>query len=481
MTRLGKGMLVLLLIFLLGGCSNLSWTTAGKIVPPVNNTCPLEGKWKVLQDLHSGEGNQEWVGDTAQFTSEAAMFGDYVWSNPTYKIKKVNSTDYLLTKYLSLPGTLVPANKEVDVITLTTAENFLGEFMKINDSKIIAFVQNNVLLLQKVSEQADHLADVHSSDEDIKNQNRAGASGILLGVKLQQNGEVVYQTLWLAADNKQLHQVLTSNNIFFPRTSGFWELQVHRQLDGAAEDDQLSAHDVTTKIAKLPSRGLEIDQPKAQGFQKKIIDYVGNDYVAIENNTNGINQLQVLPVDKISTQTGIKASDLLEDSGFSAYTKSRALASRALSNEGFTLIDKDNFEENFGLARKNGHWYLQGRINYLSQGTAHCLDYNMNLIPPTKLIYYDTLCLNWKTIIDRVPDAVDAFTSPNRDIALVMTKTKLYVYGISVDQLDSEPLLKLELKDGESPIMAEWATGSYVDNWEKAFLAYGAKVTTGKP
>ncbi|WP_407307758.1 hypothetical protein [Desulfosporosinus sp. SB140] len=485
MAKLCKLMLVSLSILLLGGCANLSWTTAGKIIPPANNVCPLEGKWTVIQDLHSsghsGEGNQQWVGDAAQFTSEAALLGDYIWNSPTYKIKKVNSTDYLLTKYLSLSSTLVPTNQDVDVITVSSAENFLGEFMKINDSKIIAFVQNDVLLLQKVSEQADHFSDdINPNVLDIKNQGRAGTSGVLLGLKVREKDKVAYQTLWLAADNKQLHQVLICNNIFFPRSSGFWELQVHNLLSGAEEDDELSAHDVTTKISKLQSRGLEENQLKAQtGTHKRIIDYVGNDYVAIENDINGINQLQVLPVDKISAQAGIKASDLLEDSGFSAYNKSRVLARRALSNEGFTPIDEDNFEENFGITRKNGHWYLQGRINYLNEGTANYMDYNVNLIPPTKLIYYDTLCLNWQNIIDRVPDALDAFTSPNRDIALVITKTRLYVYGISTDQLDSEPLLKLEMKDGETAIMAEWATGSYVDNWEKAFLAYGAKVMSG--
>lgn len=482
MVRVCKLLLVVLSFLLLGGCGNLSWSTAGKIVPPVNNVCPLEGKWSVLQDLQtdgqSRGGGQQWVGDIAQFTPGVAMLGGYVWNSPTYKIKKVNSTDYLMTKYLALSSTLVPNNHEVDVTTVSTAENFLGDFMKIDDTKIIAFVQNDVLLLQKVSDQVDSsLAATNLNVFDINNQSKAGTSGVMLGLKVPQNNDFTYQTLWLAADNKNLHQVLTGNNIFFPRSSGFWELQVHNVLNGADKEDVVSAHDVSTKVSKIQSLNIKIIQQKAQNkIHKRIIDYVGNDYVAIENDIDGIDQMQVLPVDKITSQVRIKVSDLLQNSGFIVYNNARAQARRILSNEGITPIDEDEFMENFGLTRKNGHWYLQGRINYQNEGAPHYMDYNVNLIPPAKLIFYDTLCLSWQNIKDRVPDAVDAFTSPNHDIALVMTKTNLFVYGLSAEHLDSEPLAKLEMKEGESVIMAEWATGSYVDNWEKAFLANGAKV-----
>lgn len=218
------------------------------------------------------------------------------------------------------------------------------------------------------------------------------------------------------------------------------------------------------------------DQAPAIKDNRKIIDYVGNDYVAIENDLDHVERLQVLPVDKTSAPVGIKLSDLIGDNGSLTYSTARDRALQFLENKGISKIDEDNVEENFGLIRKNGHWYLQGRINYESGSKPHYLDYNINLIPPAKLIYYDTLCLSWQNIKDRIPDAVDAFTSPNRDLALVLTKSKLYVYGVSDDLLDSEPLAKINIEAGETVVMAEWATGSYVDNWEKAFLSNGAKV-----
>lgn len=493
----------LVILMLLSGCANPSWVTAGRIIPPVNNVCPLQGKWTVIQDLHTGgnSGGSAWVGKTAQFTGEVAMLGDYVWSNPNYKRKKVNSTEYLMSKYLNLSSTLIPGSKEVDVITVSAAENFLGEFMKIDDTKVIAFVQNNELYLQKISDQVDSsLALANPNEFNTNVQSKPGASGVLVGLKVPaaaggnagnggSNNDFTYHTLWIAADNKKLHQVLTGDDIFFPRSSGFWQLQVRRAQEGAKTEDVLSAHDVTTKAPDSKMRIMAITQRQDEaGTLKRIIDYVGNDYVAVENVVDGKglnsgqawtdNRLQVLPVDKVSVPEGVKLSDLLGNSGLTALSSARAQARRILSNEGITAFDEDGFEQNFGLNRKNGHWYLQGRINYQNGDKPGYMDFNVNLIPPAKLIFYDTLCLNWQDIKDRVPDAVDAYTSPNRDIALIITKTKLDVYAISGGQLDSEPLAKIGLKDGESVIMAEWATGSYVDNWEKAFLANGAQAMT---
>ncbi|MDO0825063.1 hypothetical protein [Desulfosporosinus nitroreducens] len=490
MHRAFSVLIISLTLLLLGGCANLSWTTAGKIIPPVHNICPLEGQWQVIQEIqpngNSGVDNSSWEGKI-QFTGEVAMLGEYVWSNPMFKIKKVNSSNYLMTKYLSLPNTLMPDSKEVEVITVSSEENFLGEFMRIDEAKLVAFVQNKVLYLEKVSDQADSsLASANLSEFKTNEHSNSGASGVLVGLKIPKGSDVndnadnfgfTYQTLWLAIDNKKLHPVLMGNNIFFPRSSGFWELQIRQLKEGPYMQDIYSAHDVSTKVQEPQLRTMTISRGEVKtGAGQKIIDYVGNDFVAVETD-RGENRLQVLPVDKISALEGIKLSDLLGNNGLVAFSNARAQALRSLNNNiNITSINNDGYEQNFGLIRKNGHWYLRGRINYYFQNEndPNYMDFNVNLVPPAKLIFYDTLCLSWQYIKDRVPDAVDAFTSPNQDMALVITKTKLQVYSISAGQLGSEPLAKIDLQTGTSIIMAEWATGSYVDNWEKAFLANGA-------
>jgi len=480
MLNTGKLLLVWFSLLLVGGCANPAWTTAGRIVPPAYNVCPLEGKWTVIQDLgsegYSEETNLQAEGSYAQFSREIAILGSDVWKKTSYKIKKVNSTDYLMTRYIALDSYLASINKEVDVVTIFADSNYLGEFMKIDGSTVISFVQNKVLLLEKVADHADDPRSVANANIIDANQyNNLGTSGIFMGLKIPEDNDYIYKTIWVAADDKKLRPVLSRNNIFFPRRSGFWELQVRSGLNKGEIAAQLSARNVAAKDSAAVKDKVFLKQAQAT-TNPKVIDYIGNDYVAIENNIAGTNKLQVLPVDNLSSQIGIKVSDLLGDQGLTAYRSAREQALRTLHDEGIAAADDDMSEDNFGLTRKNGHWHLQGRINYQSNGAPGIREFNINFIPPASLILYDTLYLSWQNIKDRVPNALDAFTSPNKDIALIETKNKLYIFGISGEQLDSAPLGEMELKEGTTVIMAEWATGFYVDNWERTFLDTGAQV-----
>ncbi|KLU61309.1 hypothetical protein CEB3_c22490 [Peptococcaceae bacterium CEB3] len=498
-TKLLLGLLVTIL--LLSGCSDSSWAGAGKIVPPVNNNSPLQGEWIVKRELETGRrkegGSQTWVGKTAQFASNVAALGEYVWHNPDYKIKRVNSTDYLMSKYVNLSSPLVPNGREVYVVTLSSAENFLVEVMEIDSSHAIAFIQNRALYLEKVSPQVDLplIAAIAGGGTQAAEGSSSASSGVLLGLRApvtaMLNGkpsrQYVYRTLWLASRAGKFRPVLQRQDIFFPRRSGFWQLEVRWVEEAARTEDVFLAYDVSTKTLgkekPAPDAGWWRDRA---GTLRRKIDYVGNDYVAVENNGQGTRtngggtwtkqDLQVLPVDKISSSVGIKLSDVAGRRGAAVFSAARAQASRLLSREGFSDQDADPFDQNFGLIRRNGHWYFQGRINYQGQGKPAHMDFNVNLIPPAKLIFYDTLYLSWQNVKDRVPDAVDAFTSPNRNLALVLTKSKLYVYAMHQGQLSGNPEARIALRTGESVVMAEWATGVYVENWEKAFLADGAKV-----
>src|SRR5699024_8214926 len=90
-------------------------------------------------------------------------------------------------------------------------------------------------------------------------------------------------------------------------------------------------------------------------------------------------------------------------------------------------------------------------------------------IPPTKLVSYDELSISWNIIKDQIPTAIDAYTSPNSDIIIVLDRENIYVYSIDENRLSERPIYKIPLYEDEQVVMAEWAIGTYVDIWEKHF------------
>jgi hypothetical protein len=183
-----------------------------------------------------------------------------------------------------------------------------------------------------------------------------------------------------------------------------------------------------------------------------------------------------LPNEYDENLKSVKIFDIAGEAGISAmnngWTEALGLLEKGSTN--FPITPQQ--VENYSLFRKAGHWLFRGRFNYKLDGTYKSSDFNINIIPPSELVFYDDLWVTWKQIKDRVPEAIDAYTSPNKDIAVIVTKDKVLIYEINMGILGETPMKKVALKNGESVIMAEWARGSYMDDWEKSFMKNDVKV-----
>jgi hypothetical protein len=481
-------LLIAFVLLLLGGCSDLfgaSGTSAGKIIPPSDSTCPFPGKWTVLEELGLDEDPEstesQWEGKSMQFAEDCVAIDDAVWTNISYKIKRVDAADYLELKLVSYSD-LILEKQQVEVVTVYADGNYLGEAMRADDSGMVFFAQDRGLLLIKVSDVADLALDSSVSEEqNLIQDGSQRTSGILLGLRIPEEIGYTYYTLWIAADQGKVHPVLISEGLFFPRTSGFWELHVQNITIEDVTGNLLSARNVTERVLKAENEDIiangatedlvEIDA------SEKIVTYIGNDYIALEKKDNDVSRLMVLPVDNLSSSTEIKLSDLVDQKSRDSLFNAWEHEVNTLSDKGIRLLERNDFDKNFGLKRKNGHWTLVGRINYYQNGgTPTYTDFDIKIVPSVSLVSYDTLVLSWPKIKDRVPDALDAFTSPNKDIALVQTKNKLSVYKIGAEQLSENPSVEFDMPENATVIMAEWAIGSYVESWGNSFLSYGARV-----
>jgi len=212
----------------------------------------------------------------------------------------------------------------------------------------------------------------------------------------------------------------------------------------------------------------------------KSINFVGNDYVCyerdieigakVDSKSSADHSLEVVPLDTIYTgsEVPIVASKVLGEKGLEGLNSGAKSYLRTIPEKDRNLLKDTPLPTNFGIFRKNGKWLLRGRLNFSSPSVKNeYADFNVPIEAPGNLVNYDSLFPSWEVIKQKVPSAVDGYTSPNKDIVVVLTKSKLLVYAIKDNILGEDPLGELQLKNSEVSVMAQWATDDYVKIWSE--------------
>ncbi|MFS8540491.1 MAG: hypothetical protein LOD89_00155, partial [Tissierellales bacterium] len=171
----------------------------------------------------------------------------------------------------------------------------------------------------------------------------------------------------------------------------------------------------------------------------------------------------------IGKGTPIKISDIMGEAGKEALI--RGFNKEMAKDESYKnlTLDISPKENSFGMFRRNGMWIFKGRVNYMENGNYLYKDFNIDILPIKELISYDELLIPWKVIKAKVPEALDAFTSPNEDIAVVLTYGNLLIFRINNGSISDKPIERIKLNSGEKVVMAEWALGKYSLLWEEQF------------
>ena len=491
--------LLFFVVYLFTGCATPSADSTNKIVSPKNSRSPIKGKWQVIdmtkEEEKKGEiSADEWIGTIFQFSEEFILLGDYFLETPHYQIKRVNGKNYLLYHHNPLLENFSLPDDQIDVITVVDQDQFFCEMVWINDQELVLTISQYHFHLKKVSDEIHYDLAVQAKQQNSNFFTVEGQegevnlhSGIVVGLRAPLDGNVSipeysYRTVWVAAHNKNINPVVEVEGIMFPRRSGFWKMEITRHTLDQKTEDLFFAYNISTDKGEPVAlfHFNDLDWLGKTGYLYKSIDYIGNDYVAIQeighgnyqydNRTWHSNRLRLLPIDSLASKKNVKMVDLVGDNGLSSMNLSIQKTMDQLGIENSQLIDIREVADNFSLERKLGHWFFKGRINYKQGDELLFTDYTMNIIPPTTLVVYDELSIPWTAIKDRVPAAIDAYTSPNHDILVVITKSEMIVYGLYKGEIENVPLEKIPLKQDETVIMAEWALGNYVERWSEILI-----------
>ena len=508
--------LLFIMSLVISACSSPIIDSSERIVSPKNQLIPIKGTWEISEVLIAGasdeEGGKEWLGKRIQFSDSHISTEEPILENPQYQMKRVSGEQYLLFNFKSLPANFVFPNKEVEVITVMDGDKFFCEVLLLEENRLLLKIQGNSFYLNKVSDEVDEYMNRENNiedDQDIniqKDRQDACRTGVLIGLRsLNEDNdedsieEYSYRTLWVSLIDGEIHPVLEMENIFFPRRSGFWKIQMKNIVKDGRSEEYVSANNILMEDKKTEiqseNEAMGIEMPLMEedvtqeidffgwgerlGEIRRKINYVGNDYISVETTGKGVyilgdrtwemSKLQLLLVDGLPNGQGVKISDILSEAGVSSIESAWEKAVDHLGIDDFSILYPEDLLENFGLERKLGHWFIEGRINYIKNGEFNISDYRISLIPPPEVVSYNTLSVPWTNVKDKVPRALDVYTSPNKDIAVVFTKSEILIYNIHGNELSSYPREKLKLEKGEIAIMTEWATGQYVESWENTF------------
>ncbi|WP_353096470.1 hypothetical protein [Tissierella praeacuta] len=484
--------LAMILVTFITSCSINKFEIKDRIKAPENNLPPLQGKWTIdnfIDNPYKKGGivdTEVLTGREALFHKSAIVIGDNYAVEPTYRLKNVKLADYLLYKYKISPKELELSDGDAQIITVFSNDQYFHEFIKYNDSEMVIFFEDRFYFLKKSvdqisKEEIDRYINIEESIMRIANTEEMDIlrSGILLGIKSHVYDETnqldnwEYKTIWIRANNRNIASVYKMNDLLVPRKKGFWLVNVKREdIDNplndrikATQKGDIKEEFIEDRTGYLFGAALE---PRAKAFQPSILKnilYIGNDYVSTEaiNVSNGKRMLQVYPIDHLDDERPIKISDIIGEEGLRIFKDGAQNAVKTNSNISLN-------EESFGLARRNGYWIMKGRINYNSENEEIYKDYNIKTIPPKELVNYDELTIPWSIIKSKIPEAIDAFTSPNEDIIIIVTRNNLLLYSINNNEISQKEIGSIKMDNSETIVMAEWATGRYATLWEDEFL-----------
>ncbi len=465
------GILVVCIVFVV--YKNINSSLNPNIVPVKNINLPIAGTWILDKYVFTGDSSipedkaKSMIGEKAQFSDKGVYFDNLICKNPSFKVKVLDSQDYFQSNFKIDPSSIGINEKYIKVVTVSSEDNFFDEFIQINRNVMLKFTDGIIFFFIKDGTQMNDFGfkNVDKNNSKIiisKSQKKMDSkSGLFLGLKcIDESGlGYNYRTLWISSSYRKIMPIVNIQDLVIPRESGFWKVGVKKVCEKDVKKDIVWSEILgNNKTSTIKYRNIS-------GCSSEIL-FVGEEYISMDdrkvyNDDDGDQRFEsgyfsVLPLDNFNGNKMDFSKAFGDDAGSRLkYSADLYLKKMNLSKN---KIDENKLQTNWSVARRSGRWMLRGRISYG--------DFDVMYAPPTILTDYDDLYPSFDVIKKEIPDAIDAYTSPNKDFIVILTETKLKIYLLNnkkIGKLERE----FDLKNGETAVMSQWLLGSYVDKWNK--------------
>lgn len=488
MKKITKILIFFLSLLLLTSCSSENLELSEKIKAPDNITPPLEGKWKIedyvlgLNSNLTEKAAKTYLGKEVLIDKKLVAISSNYTLTPSFKVKVISARDYLW-QYKIGPDFLGIEDENIKVISVSSADQFFYEFIAVEDEKVIIHIDGGFFYLTKVADKVDEnsIGYYYSKDKEKgslritdSDDSENKKTGLLIGLKSPVENSLLeeyeYRTMFLRFENRKIKSSYVKKDLFLPRTNGFWSV-------GVLQEDIDNGEDV--EGGKKPIRESKQREILLRNNEEssKNITFLGNDYISLENviydkeKDKSVRRLEFYSLDGVNKVEPSNITEILGEDGSKSFYEAMFKEASIINKR--ELIEEQNQpidESNFAITRKNGHWDLKGRVNFVEEGKEEYEDFFIRAMLAEDIIGYDKISLAWSELKENIPDAVDTFESPNQEIIVVKTNGLLLVYRIDNGEMGEVPIVKINLEEDEEIIMIEWADGDYSHTWDEEFL-----------
>ncbi|XID94357.1 hypothetical protein ACF3MZ_07500 [Paenibacillaceae bacterium WGS1546] len=289
-------------------------------------------------------------------------------------------------------------------------------------------------------------------------------SAVVIGLRKDeaQGDRSSYRTIMVAPENERLKLIGSGSGIWMPFKSHFWQLVAEEQGDGS---QQFYAY-----RSGVRPKNLESAKSEAPDNGTEMLLYAGDRYVSILETTTVEMKNDQAEQSRVVVKT-IEPEN--RTAGLNALVEENVPLARALE-----LDDPRLLIDNWAIARENNEWVAKeaaqvynGRIDADEIRDWPTVAVNLN---NTKIAKDDPLALSWEEVQRLEPAAIDAYTSQDEDVALIVTRDRLKLVPYQLPEAEREELT-VDISPDESIVMVQWAIQeSYVQNWKAWFTKWFA-------
>jgi hypothetical protein len=315
----------------------------------------------------------------------------------------------------------------------------------------------------------------------------AQEEGLLLGLRYQETistvppyyagradslSRSVYHTLLVVKRDGKISVVGDTEGLIIPRGSALWRVDTKRSVYNDWVEDFVWAAPVG-EIPDLP--GIQAyNGEHCRGSRSQRILFAGENHLGLEQYSAGycegavhpwiFNTLAVVPTDS-TIHLGLPITEVAGAGAHRAF----AAATRNFLETAADESQRERYAEgpdeaNWSLVRRRGLWRMVGRIETGDAAGGAFSDLELTANPPPSVVGHNQVNPHWDRIKAFAPDAVDAFSSPRRDLIVIIHRTRLTVHSVERDRI-APAAVTLQLRPETRAVMAHWAEGTQVGRW----------------